>query len=185
MPVTTVGTMTGAQRRTAALIAALLSLALAACTPEPAPTPTPTGFASEEEAFAAAEATLRAYVEATNSIKIEDPVTFEPLLALTTGDQKSFDKKRLAQYHADDYSVSGTTLVTAVQRGEWLPADGTTTLLACLDVSDVDVMDASGASIVDDDRPAQQSLTFSFDDLAGRLLVSSIAGSDGTNACSG
>lgn len=50
---------------------ALLAVAgatLSACTPAPAPSPTPTAaFASEEEAFAAAEETYRAYNDAGNA----------------------------------------------------------------------------------------------------------------------
>jgi ABC-type oligopeptide transport system substrate-binding subunit len=56
--------------------AATLALALAlttACAPDPAPTPSPTGFASQEEAFAAAEATYRAYVDALNAVDLADP----------------------------------------------------------------------------------------------------------------
>lgn len=61
-------------------IAALLALlgALVGCAPEPAPTPTPTpSFASEEEAFAAAEKVYRAYNDAENRSRAsearEDP----------------------------------------------------------------------------------------------------------------
>ena len=55
-------------RAAGALTAGLLTLGmLAACTPEPNPTPTKTAlFASDEEAFAAAEKTYRAYNDAEN-----------------------------------------------------------------------------------------------------------------------
>lgn len=57
------------ERRVAAIGAslALLTCSLIGCAPDPAPTPTPTpAFASEEEAFAAAEEVYRAYNEAEN-----------------------------------------------------------------------------------------------------------------------
>jgi hypothetical protein len=49
--------------------AAVLVAALTACAPAagPTPSPTPTWFASEKEAFAAAEETYRAYIDETNS----------------------------------------------------------------------------------------------------------------------
>ncbi|HOQ22628.1 MAG TPA: hypothetical protein PLN62_09415, partial [Microbacterium sp.] len=73
--------MASRMRRTfPAVGAALLALALVTgCAPEPAPTPTPTGFASDDEAFAAAEATYRAYVDALNAVDLSDPATFEPV----------------------------------------------------------------------------------------------------------
>ncbi|MET0860918.1 MAG: hypothetical protein ABW091_07810, partial [Microbacterium sp.] len=64
----------------------LASAALSGCTPQPAPTPTPTGFATEDEAFAAAEETYRAYVDALNQVDLSDPETFEPVYAWTTGE---------------------------------------------------------------------------------------------------
>ena len=45
--------------------------ALVGCAPSSEPTPTPTGFASEAEAFEAAEATYRAYVDATNAQRMD------------------------------------------------------------------------------------------------------------------
>jgi hypothetical protein len=66
------------ERRFAAAATLALALALTtACAPDPAPTPSPTGFASQEEAFAAAEATYRAYVDALNAVDLSDPATFE------------------------------------------------------------------------------------------------------------
>ncbi|MCB8044373.1 hypothetical protein JM654_09380 [Microbacterium oxydans] len=62
-------------------------MVLAGCTPSPAPTPTPTAvFASEEEAFAAAEETFTEYVLALNEIDTSDPTTFERLFELSSGE---------------------------------------------------------------------------------------------------
>ena len=68
--------------------AATLALALAlgmttACQPEPAPSPSAPVFANEEEAFAAAEETYRAYVDALNQVDLSDPETFEAVYAWT------------------------------------------------------------------------------------------------------
>lgn len=62
------------RRTRPALVAVAIAVLLTACTPQPGPSPSPstTGFANEEEAFAAAEATYRAYVDALNARR-EDP----------------------------------------------------------------------------------------------------------------
>lgn len=83
-----------------ALLGALLAGALTACTPEPEPTPTPP-FATEAEAFAAAEATYRAYVDALNAVDLSDPATFEDVYAWTTGELNANDRRGLTNYHAE------------------------------------------------------------------------------------
>jgi hypothetical protein len=59
---------------TVVLAAAVL---LVGCAPQPDATPTPSAtalpFATDKEAFAAAEATYRAYVDAQNGVVISDP----------------------------------------------------------------------------------------------------------------
>ena len=75
-------------RRTAGLLIALaIATTVSACTPEPAPTPTPTGFASEDEAFRAAEETYRAYVDALNArLELAESRHVRTRLCWTTGD---------------------------------------------------------------------------------------------------
>ncbi len=58
-----------------------------------ASTPAPL-FSSEAEAFAAAEATYRAYVDALNQVDLSDPETFEAVYAWTTGDANATDRER-------------------------------------------------------------------------------------------
>lgn len=141
-------------RRSAALLAATaLAAALTACAPAstPTPSPTPTGFASEEEAFAAAEATYRAYVDALNQVDLSDPATFEPLFAITTGELNDIDRKSFSQLHADGAVVSGATKILSITP---LDHKSTKTRLAiCLDVSAVELKDADGNSLVQEDRP--------------------------------
>ncbi|MEU2204345.1 hypothetical protein AB0P19_08725 [Microbacterium oleivorans] len=138
-------------RRSAALLAATaLAAALTACAPASAPTPspTPTGFASEEEAFAAAEATYRAYVDALNQVDLSDPATFEPVYALLDGEALASEKKTLTKMHADGWSVSGETEVPSIFKGNTAGE-----ILVCQDVSKVAVINAAGESQVSPDRP--------------------------------
>ncbi|MDT0178720.1 hypothetical protein Q9S36_00605 [Microbacterium sp. ARD31] len=146
-------------RRSAALLAATaLAAALTACAPASAPTPspTPTGFASEEEAFAAAEATYRAYVDALNQVDLSDPATFEPVYALLEGEAADAARRSFSQMHADGWRVEGDSRPTLVQTAEY--ANEQVSLAVCVDVSDVRVLDANGESVVND-RPEVQSLT--------------------------
>ncbi|MEI2268000.1 hypothetical protein OHB93_01600 [Microbacterium sp. No. 7] len=138
-------------RRSAALLATVaLVTALAACAPAaaPKPSPTPTGFASKEEAFAAAEKTYRAYVDALNEVDLSDPATFEPVYAHLRGEALASEKKTLTQMHADGWTVSGKTTLPRIFDGK-APGD----LIVCQDVSAVEVTDASGNSQVAPDRP--------------------------------
>ncbi|HYP72590.1 MAG TPA: hypothetical protein VEP72_00770 [Microbacterium sp.] len=176
--------MASRTRRFAAVAGAtLVALALTtACTPEPAPTPTPTGFASEEEAFAAAEATYRAYVDALNQVDLSNPATFEPVFELTSGDASNAIRKELSQMHADGWSVSGGTEVDLVQPSSEWPAD-TVTLAVCADVGSVKLVDASGQSTIGEDRPPIQSLTVEIDTSMTPARVKSITGREGSPAC--
>jgi ABC-type oligopeptide transport system substrate-binding subunit len=172
--------MKGAQRGTAALVAAMIALTLAACAPDPAPPPTPTGFASEEEAFAAAEATYRAYVDALNQVNLADPATFEPVFSSLSGSALAASKKSLTELHADGYTLKGETRYTEAERSEADREDGTVALDICLDVTDVDVSDASGQSVVSPDRLNVQPLrvTFVSSQTSERMTVDSSQSSE-------
>lgn len=136
---------------------------LTACTPEPQPAPTPTptstGFASEADAFAAAEETYRAYVDALNQVDLSDPATFEAVYAWTTGDLNASDKKNFTQWSAEGYEITGEAAVSRVAPVAFVSGRvGEVALEACYDIHEVDVLDRSGASIVSAERPAIQAL---------------------------
>lgn len=127
------------------------------CTPTPTPTPTPTGFANEAEAFAAAEATYRAYVDALNQVDLADPTTFEEVYRWTTGDANAEARRSFSQMHADGWSVSGETKFDSLSIESDQPEGGLIVAL-CLDVTSVDVLDESGVSVVPAARVDRQSL---------------------------
>lgn len=175
-------------RRTAALLAAtVLAAALSACAPTASPTPSPTatGFASEEEAFAAAEATYRAYVDALNDVDLSDPATFEPVYAHLSGEALDGSKKELTSLHARSLEKSGATKVESLDAISVDLESSTVTLNVCLDVSDVDVVDSSGASVVPADRNDFQLLEVSFipRQLPSKPLVVSRSSAVGGQPC--
>lgn len=160
-----------------ALAASVLFGASACTTAEPDPTPTPP-FASEAEAFAAAEATYRAYVDALNGVDLSDPETFEPLLATTTGEFEADERKTLSQLHADGWAVKGESVVERVD--QLATGEGEALIGACLRVDSVELVDSAGRSQVSSDRPPVQSLRITLvpSTDGSRLLISDIEGAE-------
>lgn len=145
--------------RTAALTSALLLLV--GCTPEPAPSPSPTpAFASDEEAFAAAEATYREYTDASNATDLHDPHSFEPVYRWLRGEALSAAKENYDAFYASGMTRSGETTFdsfTPVSRDEQF-----LTARLCLDVSEVELLDTNDVSAVPADRAPRQSLEVEF-----------------------
>ena len=156
------------------------------CQPEPGPSPSGPIFANEDEAFAAAEQTYRAYVDALNQVDLSDPETFEAVYAWTTGELNASDRKGLTKYHGDQVSVSGESLVALVELDAFERSSESVQLAVCLDVSTVEVVDSNDVSLVDPDRIEVQSLIVSLEpDLASptELLITSIGPREGDPTC--
>ena len=152
--------------RLAAVAASLLltSIVVTACAASPegeSASPTPM-FASDEEAFAAAEAPYRAYVDASNQVDLSDPTTFDAALELSAGDLNAADRKVLSAKHADGYTLSGQTVVESITMSDISTLRDNVALAVCLNVSQVDVRDAAGNSSVDPGRNPVQALRVSF-----------------------
>ena len=130
---------------------ALTAGALAACTPTPEPSPTPTAlFSSDEEAFAAAEETYRAYTEATNETELDDPKTVEGVYDWLISPAEDAARENYSAYQAENITRSGdSTFDTFTPVSN---ADELVTVRLCIDVSKVDLTDAAGNSVVPPDR---------------------------------
>jgi len=163
-------------------------LVLSGCdgSPDPAPTTTAPLFATEAEAFAAAEATYRAYVDALNAVDLSDPATFEPVFALATGEANSDARKSFSQMHADQWHVDGeSTIDRIVELEASIERETSVVIVACLNVSAVMVTDSNGNSVVDEGRPDVQSIRVEMAEAhtAGHgLLISALDGYEGS-AC--
>jgi hypothetical protein len=142
---------------------AMIAVMLTGCAPTPTPTPTPTApFASEEEAFAAAEETYRAYTDALNAVDPADPATFEAVFEFTTGDFEATDRENLSTMHAEELSVIGSNKVVGFHGLSASSSLDSVEARVCVDVSDVQILDSSGASHVSPDRPAIYVVDVSF-----------------------
>ena len=175
------------RRAAAALVLALALGMTTACQPEPAPSPSGPVFANEEEAFAAAEETYRAYVDALNQVDLSDPETFEAVYAWTTGELNASDRKGLTNYHADGVTVSGDSVIVLLEPESFDSSTDSVELAACLDVSAVEVSDKNGESVVDPDRIDVQTLAVSVVPGAASatgLLVTAIGPRESEPSCS-
>ncbi|MDQ0615900.1 hypothetical protein QF046_003541 [Microbacterium sp. W4I4] len=153
---------TSSLRAVGALSAGLLALGmLAACTPEPEPKPTKTAlFASDEEAFAAAEETYGAYTDALNSTDISDASTFEPVYSWNTGTALASEKEALTLYHAEELTRTGDSTFDSF---EPLTASNVEVVVQlCIDVSAVDLLRSDGSSALPEGRlpRAARKVTF-------------------------
>ncbi|AZS43520.1 hypothetical protein BWL13_01080 [Microbacterium oleivorans] len=164
-------------RRSAVLVATVtLAVALSACTPAAAPTPTPspTGFASKEEAFAAAEATYRAYVDETNRLLAGDDKA-DPMNYLNG--QARIDEEKVQQLLADSKRrLSGQFQITDFSPESWTSDE--VQAFVCLDLSGVRVESVEGASLSQDGRTAQNLLEVRISGFSEPRIISSVLRSE-------
>lgn len=143
-------------RAVMASIAAGMLIGLVACAPvpeaEPSSTPTPV-FASEEEAFAAAEEVYRAYVDALNEVDFRDPHTFEAVEAFTGGRYAAEERRGLSEMHAEGRVRGGEMHIVWFRLVRHDPQDQ---LVArtCNDVSETTFTDGEGNSLIPPERPS-------------------------------
>lgn len=152
-----------AGRMAAVVCACLLLVPLAGCAAEPKPAPTtsaPTAapvFASDEEALAAATEAYANYQEMADEITGDGgskPERIAPFVSegyLNT-EVHQYDGYRDAKAH----SVGSTAFhVDSAQRLEYQDVQETAiSLYVCDDVSDIEVLDENGASLVSESRVA-------------------------------
>lgn len=143
--------------------------------PAPEPTPTPTAaFASEEEAFAAAEETYRAYIEATNAERAGD--TSQTSLDYLTG--QAHDQELAAQRDLESRGVriEGTTQVASFDgvRSNQGPQSADVEAHACLDITNARAIDEAGIDVTADGRSDIYGINITFTGPAGSLLIAAI-----------
>ncbi|WP_230113754.1 hypothetical protein [Microbacterium oxydans] len=146
---------------------------LLGCSPTPAPTPSPTpAFASEEEAFAAAEETYRAYVNTVN-LERQSRAT-ERSTGFLTGDLLSSEVEAQNKLAASGTHLEGDTQVTSFS-GLSSGTDGSIEANACLDISSVRAIDTNGQDVTAAGRSDVYAVRLRFVGGFGSLLISSYA----------
>ncbi|MFK4807498.1 hypothetical protein ACI3KX_16695 [Microbacterium sp. ZW CA_36] len=157
-------------RVTAAALGAILVLALAGCTTPDSPEPTPTSaFSSEEEAFAAAEATYRAYASAENARR-GDPTAPDPQQFLV-GDALEDDINSKRRFGELGVHLVGESKVTAFDGQEATSDLRRVTAVVCLDSTAARLLDAAGNDVTPADRDSTLALEASFEFVGETFLI--------------
>lgn len=174
-------------------LALLVASALAGCATEPTPAPTHTAaatdapvFASDEEALAAATKAYAAYLKASDAISNDggtDPERIAPFIApsLLKSELEGFAGYRSAGAH----SVGSTTFVVSSVQGIEASKDfGTSiSLYICEDVSDLDVVDSKGVSLVSPSRTPLTPFEVTFEGSADSIVLGYREVWEGRNFC--
>ncbi len=177
-------------------LAMLATLLLGGCTPEAvAPTPIPVPpvpdgawFASDEEALAAAHKTYTAYLAAADRAAdgaIEARAAYQ---ALSIGELHRQVVEVAELYDSEGWTSIGrlTHDSMAIQTfGFVQPGEHEIRTLVCLDVSETDVLDSTGASVVEPDRVLRLPLqvVFQQSNQKGPILLSESKVWSGKNFC--
>lgn len=157
-----------------AVVGVAMVTALVACAPKPAASPTPTErFRTDEAAYAAAEETYRGYAAATNQLDLSDPESFETVFAWLAGSALASEREILSAYNAESLTKIGTTTFD-----QFTPVSVTGSVVVvdlCLDISDIELLDSAGRSVVSNDRPSRvaRRVTFVEGESTTGLLVKS------------
>lgn len=167
------GPLAGTLRAGIAAVLVSAALGLAGCTPDPAPQPTPTPlFASEAEAFTAAEQVYRDYVEAANANRngIDTPDSTEFLVgsALESSISSARELQKQGLTLSGDIKLVWFSGIGFDSRASEVSAN------ACVDVSGTRIKDANGSDVTPDGRPLTVPLALRFDrSVSGALAISS------------
>jgi hypothetical protein len=171
---------------------AILAVITGCAEPQPeltdaAPTAVSTApvFASDEEALAAAEEAFAAYMTMSNTVAHEGGANPERLEDFVTGaalqsEIESFKKMAEAGLHGVGNLISDSI---ALQKSDF--KSGATVIYLCLDTSRTDIIDATGATTLSEDRdlrfPFEVSLIFTPD--REQLVIERSEIWTGTNFC--
>jgi hypothetical protein len=121
-------------------------------------------FASEEEALAAAEKAYAEYLRVSDEILIDGGNDPRRLLDVATEGVYQAELDGFNQVHAQGWHSTGGSTADHFRIEQFNPRDKVDVLTAylCSDVSRVDVLDASGASVVSPTRPNRTAFEVSF-----------------------
>lgn len=158
--------------------AAVLLVVLSGCdgppphvTPVPTPSVTPV-FASDEEALAAAEESYAAYLAVSDQIFAEGGVDADRLRTVATGTFLEASLQGFQEVQASGWHSTGVSKSDSYQLQKVEPA-GLLSVYLCTDVSDIDVLDSTGQSVVSPDRPNRTLFEVTFEVADTHLLVAS------------
>jgi len=180
--------------RLAATLALASALLLAGCTsdgpivlPGPAPTTAPV-FATDEDALAAAEVAYGEYLKVIDEILADGGKDGDRLLKVATEDVLRFEQTGFDRVLDSGHRSVGHTKFDSMvlQQYEPLAQEGEPMVVVyvCDNLSEVDVVDATGKSVVEPGRKSRIPFEVSFDlTEESALIVSASEGWTGEDFC--
>jgi len=182
--------------RSALAGAVLVALALSGCSAAPvAPvtdTPTPTAtqaeariFANDDEALVAAKKAYAAFQDMSNRIAADGGVAPERMEAFAAGDALEAEIESLRGIAKRHLQAVGRLKFDSFRLQETDVRSGAVSAYLCLDVSDTDLVDEAGNSIVGSGRRSRLPLavSFSYYSHVQRLMVTESEIWSGTDFC--
>jgi Iap family predicted aminopeptidase len=160
---------------------ALTTAALSGCAPAPEPSPTPTpAFASDEEAFAAAEEVYRAYIDAVNAENRGDNSTKS--FDFLTGTLLESELQNRRELDASGVHIEGDTVVLSFlgDKAKLDSVSTTITGIACLDISAARAFDEDGNDVTAAGRSNVYSVVVTLVESGSSLLISQYEVGTGT-----
>ena len=165
----------------AAGLAATLTLTISGCfgdTPSYNPAAEPTTaplFASDEEALAAAEEAYRDYYAVSDQILNEGGIEPERLLEVATQEVFEFESESFATFRDSGYRSTGETKLDSLALQSYdanaKEPESIVVIYACVDVSNVDVLNAEGDSVVNQNGSARLPFEAFFTSPNGQNLI--------------
>jgi len=123
--------------------------------PAAAPSSSSSAVAATDEAVAAATETVRSYYAATDELLSDPQTPLDEAGRVASGDELDLLRRQVQEQRLKDLRQSGTVALTSLTAtGANLQAPAKVTVDACVDVSSVDVVDASGGSVLAAGRPS-------------------------------
>lgn len=169
-----------------AVLAVAIALSIVGCSaqvggqPTVDPTQTPQAQADDDLAIA----TYRQYAGALDSTDFSDPGLLTLIETLTAEPLRSTEQESFERNKADGITFVGKIEVMSITVVERTSEPIGLVLLVCQDYSNTDVIDASGTSIVDGERPDRQLLEAVMVRTANdKYQVSDVYGSVRTDPC--
>ncbi len=152
-------------------------IALTGClgsTPEPTPTPTAV-FSSEEEAFAAAEETYRAYIDAVNA-RYADPASDPDPQSFLIGSALEADIASAQEMDRLGIHIVGASVVRDVSQVSAKADAGDVVIRACLDSTAARVLNQAGVDVTVADRDPTVLAEVHMISLGGDLRIEELLG---------
>jgi hypothetical protein len=153
--------------------------------PEPRPSGTPV-FASDEEALAAAEEAYQRYLDVSNKVGQDGWTDAKLFTEVSRGPALEGDLTAASDLQKNGYRQVGELTFDSLALQQYRansPGQVLISVYLCLDVTEVDVIDTSGHSVVGVERPERQPLEVDIDDRENELKVSRSEPWSGTSFC--